>query len=374
MIKYFPHIKVYCTEESYYLIDIMLKDSIKLLESDLAEYFNNELLEYFSKEILEKINYLLNPVKYYNSIDLGDSIKCEFRPAGHILGAASIYFEYGEQNILFSGDINFDKQFVLKGADLPKHHIDTLVFEATSAASEKTEYSYSKKELAKHINQISDESGSILVPIFSLGKTQEILRALFELKYRGQIPNLPIYYGGMSRKISLYYDKFCYNPQMLYPGSEISDIETIELRKDDIHSGKFYKEPSIILASSGMLNNNTFAYKLAENWFKRKNFGIAIVGYQDEDSNGYALLNSEIDKKFKFGGYETIRKCRIKNFRFSSHADFQSIINYIDLVKPNRVFFNHCSEESAFAAVEKLYDNSYKGRVIFPDNDDKFLF
>lgn len=375
LLKFYPHVKIYCSEPTYYLIDIMLRDSFKLLESDLALYFNNDMLNLFTPEILEKITYLLHPIKYSQTVELkslitNSIVKAEIFSAGHILGASSIAFSYENKNILFTGDINFSKQFIISGAEIPKIHYSYIVCEATSAGSQPIDKKVQSKLFAAYINKVLNEGGSVLIPVFALGKTQEILRLIYELMYKGSIPTVPIYSGGMSRKISNVYDKFCYNEQMIHQGFEISDIQTISLNREDIKSGKFYRESSIILASSGMLNAGSFAYLLAIEWIKRRNFGIAFVGYQDEDSPGYALLNSESDKKFNFGKNEVIRKCSIDKFRFSSHSNFDDIASFIEDSKPETVFIVHGS--SPDSAVDIISDRYTLANLIVPNISDKY--
>jgi Cft2 family RNA processing exonuclease len=95
-----------------------------------------------------------------------------------------------------------------------------------------------------------------------------------------------------------------------------------------------------------MMNRETISFKLAKHWFRLKNYGIAIVGYQDPGSPGYSLQNSELNKEFDFGGDKSIRKCKVESFRFTSHALLDDLVDYILNVRPVNLFVIHGEEKS----------------------------
>ena len=100
------------------------------------------------------------------------------------------------------------------------------------------------------------------------------------------------------------------------------------------------------------------SYELAKRWMKSQNYGIAFVGYQDENEPGYSLLNSKKDKEFLFGKQKVKRKSHVDSFRFSSHASLEELIDYICEIKPNKLFVVHgeteSSENLAVMAQERL--------------------
>ena len=371
LLKYHPHVKIWMTEATRSLAEIMLKDTAKILKSEVAEEYSEEMLSLYKPEILEKINMVMEAKKFNYKYDFRgragrSKLQISFYPAGHILGAASILIESGGKAMLHTGDINLDSQAVLSAAAPPKHHIDTIITESTNAGAELPDYQSEKMRLAKFINGIVDINGSVLIPVFALGKTQEMLRIIYGLMRKTSIPVLPVYTAGLGFKISKVYDKFCYYPGMKEPGFEISDIPQQRIEYDRLRNGKFFKEPSIVLAASGMLNNHTLSLRLAKHWMKLRNFGIAFTGYQDELSPGYALMNSNEDEYFSLAGKKVKCICRIGKFRFSSHSGVEGLMNYVENVKPLKLYIVHGDTDSCEKLAQKVQDILPASKIFIP--------
>jgi cleavage and polyadenylation specificity factor subunit 3 len=371
-LKLFPHLRIISTEASRELLSIMLKDTARILKTDIKYEFGEELLSLYSPEMLEKIGLITEGIKFDEAFSFTgrrglNPLDIKLAPAGHILGAGSIVIESSGKSLLYTGDINFSDQWVIPSARLPKIHFDVAIIESTNAGFNQPDtYQNQIKRISAFINEIVDKNGSVLIPVFALGKSQEMLKLIWNLMKKGSIPKIPIYTAGLMRRISRIYDKYCYSVPMVKPGFEISDIPQITIRRDSINTGDYFKEPSIVIIPSGMMNEGTWSYKLAHQWFRRKNFGIAIVGYQDENSPGSALLSSVIGKDFLFGSKKVIRSCEIGSFRFTSHTRMEDIMNYLSLVKPIKIFVIHGDEESTSNLALNLIDSLPASEVIIP--------
>lgn len=351
VLKKYPHLKLIMTRATRDLVEIMLRDTAKILKSKAASELPSDMLSLYKPETLDLINSILEAYKYNEKISItGRAGRSETNvwlyASGHILGSASVRIENRSKSIFHTGDINFENQRIISAAKPPAIHVDSLITECTNAAADLPDYKSEMKRLAKFINEIVNENGSILIPAFALGKTQETLKILYDLMRKGSIPVLPIYTGGIGQRISIIYDKYCYSVPMMNPGFEVSDIPQIRIRYDELSSGDYFKEPGIVVTSNGMMQQGTVSYKLALKWFRLKNFGIAIVGYQDDNSPGWQLQRSEIDKEFEYGDKKVKRSCRLDTFRFTSHSSLSGIVDYISEVKPNQVFAVHGSEDS----------------------------
>ncbi|MDQ1266308.1 MAG: hypothetical protein QG635_1460 [Bacteroidota bacterium] len=352
LIKNQPQVKLLASEATCDIVPIMLKDAARLLKTEVAIQYGAEIMSLYKKEILEKISSVMEGIKYRKKFEYcGRSgrlnITITLYPAGHILGSASVLIECGGYSILHTGDINLKDQKILKKAGPPKHHLDCLITECTNVSDlNLKEYDYEIKSFAAFINEVANANGSVLVPCFALGKTQETLKILYNLMRKGSIPSMPIYTAGIGKRISRLYDINTYIEPMLNPGFEVSDIPQESIQYDALYTGKYFKESSIVLVPSGMMNKGTLSYKLAQKWFRLKNFGIALVGFQDESSPGYALLGSKENIEFEFGGNKVKRRCMFGKFRFTSHALFDDLVSYIEDVKPGKLFIIHGSPES----------------------------
>ncbi len=353
LLKYHPQLKIFSTLPTRDLLELVLKDTAKLLKGEITGAFPEEALAYYKREALDKIKLIAEGFKYGRTIDFcgnagRQDVKITFYPSGHILGSAGVYIEAGGRSFLQTGDVNFSDQMLLPAAELPRHHIDCLVIESTNAGNPNLpDYQNEKKRLASFINKVVNENGSVLMPVFALGKTQEMLKLVYELMRGGSIPYLPVYTAGLGKKISKVYDRYNYTVPRIEEGLKLSDIPQERIEYDNLFTGKYFKEPSLVLVSSGMVNKGTLAYNLAERWMMYKNFGIAIVGYQDEDTPGYRLVKSEKGKQFIFGGKKAKRACMLDVFRFTSHASLGGLLGYISDVHPKRLFIVHGDANAA---------------------------
>lgn len=371
VIKHFPKARVIMTPPTADLAELMLNDTAKILKSNIAQEFEKEELDYYKTENIQNLYALFETVKLkekvlVNSNDGETQANISFHSAGHILGSAGILIETQGKNIFHTGDVNFQNTSLLNKANFPRHHLDVLIIESTNANSVMPEKKEQIKNFGNFINRISNSNGSILIPTFSLGKAQEILRIISSLAKKGAIPNLQIYTHGLTRRINKVYDKYCYSEDMLKKGFEVSDIAQEYLDLGDSGNSNYLKSPSIVLANGGMMNERTMSYKLALEWFKRKNFGIAMVGYQKITTPGYNLLNSSKNKKFNFANLNLLRTCEVEKFRFSAHSAIEDLIEFATETKPKNIFVVHGDEDASDKLAYELSQRLDTTRIFIP--------
>lgn len=404
-IKFFPKSKVLATYETRDLAELVLKDSSKHIIRENSFDLSEEVLDQYKPDILSNIWKLIEPIKFNQSLLINKKnylineqleskgninknpsyLKAKLFWSGHILGSTGIYLEYKHKeykhkenkqfetknekakNILITGDMNLENQFMVGKAQFPNHHIDTLVVEATNCSSDNfINLNENINTFSKFINKVSNENGSILIPAFALGKTQEVLKLLHNLMFQNKIPNLPIYTAGLGKKISKIYDRYCYADYMLRKGFEVSDINQNHIDYDNLTSGEFMKKPSIVIASNGMLAKGTLSYNLTKEWLKKKNFGIAFVGYQEENMPGYKILNSKIGDELELNGSKFKRFCHIEKFRFSAHSNLEQTLKLISELKPNRIFIHHGDEDACNNLALEIFKLEINTKVIIP--------
>lgn len=372
VMRRFPHLQILMTRATRDLSHIMLHNSSRLLRSDVAMHFTAEQLEFYEQDQVELLRQAFEAADYNEPITLRgydgrSDVKVTLHWAGHLLGSAGVSFEVNDKRILHTGDVQFDDQKVIKGADLPTVHADVVITEATNCATDNENDSTGEaKKLAEFINNITDQGGSVLIPCFALGKTQEMLAHVYSLMRKGSIPTLPIYVGGMGLQVNKVYDHFCYTEPTKIPGFEISDIPFEYIKRNKLLMGDYFNKPSILIVPSGMVNKGTISHTLAKEWMRLKSFGIAFIGYQDPNSAGYALLNSEKNKPFDFGGVSTKRVCSIARLRFSAHASKSGLVGYITTVNPSTVVINHGEPEACDRLALALIERMPGVRIIIP--------
>lgn len=372
VLRRFPHLKTVMSRATRDLTHVMMHNNGKLLRGEIKHHFRPEALEYYSREHIELLRATFEAVEYDSPMEFvgpsgNGTVSYTLHWAGHILGSAGVAIEHKGLRIIHTADVQFEHQAVIQKARLPRVHADVVITEATNCATDDPIlYTAETKRLGAFINRITSNGGSVLIPCFALGKTQELLARIYGLMRRGTISALPVYTGGLGTAVSKVYDSFCYTEPMRVPGFEISDIPQEKLDWESLHNAAYFKEPSIVVAPSGMLTKRTMSFVLAKQWMLIPNFGIAFIGYQDPDTPGYALLLSQKNKAFDFGGKPVERSCEIDRFRFSAHASLEGIVDYVVDVRPHTVVIVHGEPDACNNLAKSLSLRMPGIRIIIP--------
>lgn len=368
-----PHLRLCSTRPTRDIMQIMLQNTLRLLRLNPPdkEYWRDDILTGYSPEILEKIDLLIEAFPYKETFSLqsataSHAVHTTFHDAGHIIGSAGISLECNGYSIFHTADVQFDAQSLLPGASFPRHHYDLVFTEATNCASDPPERKHEIQRLARYINETTEANGSVLIPAFALGKSQEILTILWQLMRKGTIPHLPIYSGGMTKNINTVYDRYCYSVPRVERGFEVSDIPQIPLIREELLQGKYCTTPSLVVATSGMMNKGTNSFELAREWLRKSNFSIAIVGWQDPQSPGALLAASERHQEIMWGSTKIRRQCRVEKFSFTAHARREKIIAWLSEVRPKTLVIMHGDSASCERLAYEVSSLLPATRIILP--------
>lgn len=355
LIKRFPHIKIFATEQTKEIAAITLHNAVNILKND---YETDNPFPIYSHEEIDFLVRSMVEVKYNETIELSGlrhtssyKLKISFHDAGHILGAAGILIEFNEQTIFYTGDINISHQSIMNGAELKEiKNINTLILESTYGSTDSLKLGTWESEsirFAKSINKVLNEGGSVLIPVFALGKTQEILSLIHDMMLKGKLIETDIYTGGISREISNLYDKNRYVTRRRDKNFAINDVPQINLLEIEDYN-IFRKRPGIVLASSGMMLPGTTSYKLLDFWMRHNNFAIFIVGYMDAGAPGYVVANSNKGDKIKLTEFSETReiKCNVERFYFPSHSRREDLVKMVKKTNPGKVILIHGESNS----------------------------
>ena len=376
LIKRFPYLKIITTPQTRALAELTLHNSVSILK----EQIKDENFEIFNHDEVDLLIKMIDYKSYNEKFEINgyrnnEKIKIEFFDAGHILGSCGILIE-GNKSIFYTGDINLTNQPLIKGADLPNNKIDILILESTYGATESSALLPWKSEaerFASEINKIFNEGGSILIPVFSLGKTQEILKTLWDLILKGKIANTDIYTGGIGIKINKVYDYNRYVVNMNDPEFQLSSIPQKNLFEVE-DPNDFFKSPCIVLASSGMMIKGTASYNLAKRWIKQKSSAIFTVGYMEESTPGYKFASAAKGEKIKLSESEQEEeiKCTIKKFRFTAHSRREDLLEIIARLKPKNVILVH-GDENAIDWVGSNILKEFRGIKVYKAEPGKLI-
>ena len=348
LVQRHPYIRIIATPQTRALAELTLHDAVSILSRQITD---EELKIYSHKEIdllIQSIEYKALgetfPIKGYNHNN-DEPIKITFYDAGHILGSASIMIEHKDSRIFYSGDINLKQQSWMQGAKLPKTRVNILLMETTYGATDSSTINSWKKEADRFTsaaNKVINEGGSILIPVFSLGKMQEILKMVWNLMEKGRLVKVDIYSGGIARKINRAYDYNRYVVNCEDPEFELSEIPQKDLY-DVENPQEFFSHPCIVLASSGMMIEGTASFRLARHWLRQKNSAIFTVGYMEKETPGFVISTAEQGMKIKLSklSEETEVKCTVKSFRFSAHSLREDLLKVVNKLNPAKVVLIH---------------------------------
>ncbi len=373
LVKEFPYLKIIATPQTRALAEVVLHDSISILKKQI----NNNEFEIYSHE---EIDLLIQSIEYrsYNEefvlsgYNGTEQIKATFYDAGHILGSAGILLETVTSNhkLFYTGDINLSDQILLKCAELPDGKIDTLILESTYGSTDSLlvpEWDKETIRLATEANKIFNKGGSILIPAFSLGKTQEILATIWNLIVKRKIPAVDIYTGGTAVKISRVYDYNRYVVNMSDKNFEILSIPQKNLYEVE-NINDFFKNVSIVIASSGMMIEGTASYNLGLKWLTQPESAIISVGYMDEGTPGFKFTNAKKGDVLRFDGYkDELVRCAVKKFRFPSHARREQLLEIVKILDPEIIILVHGKPASIDWIGNKILkeNNGRKNRKVF---------
>ena len=366
--------QIYATEATCQLCGIMLMDSAHIQEAE-AEWKTRKAQRsrlpgvepvYTAQDAQASLK-LFHPCKYGPTYEVLDGVQVRFQDAGHLLGSASIYVTVEGKTILFSGDLGNVDRPLIRNPQMPTE-ADVLVIESTYGNrlhGDRPDYG---PQLTRILQETLDRGGNLVIPAFSVGRTQELLYLIREIKSSGAIhghDNFPVY---VDSPLSVQATK-------IYSGDlmEYYDAETLALLKsgvdpilfpnlrtsitsEDSKNINFDPEPKVILSASGMCEAGRIRHHLKHNLWRPQST-ILFVGYQAEGTLGRKLLDGATS--VKLFGEEIGVAAKIETMEgISGHADQKILLDWVGAMKkmPQKVFVNHGEGESAEAFAQLLHD------------------
>ena len=275
-----------------------------------------------------------------------DELSFEYCDAGHVLGSAGILMRAEGRTVFYTGDVNFDDQTLTSGAVFPESGIDVLIIETTRGDSPLPEgFSREAEEqrFAKAIGRAFARGGCVLVPVFALGKTQEVLAMLYKFKRAKLIEDVPIYIGGLSSKMTEIYDRRANQSRRVLPRLQLfPEVGPFVLNGKTIADTP--ARPGRIYAlSSGMMTPKTLSNIFARRIIDRPEHSIFFVGYADPQSPAGVLRSAQPNDLVSLDEDEPALplRCQLERFQFSAHASRESILAYIKKVAPKKLVLVH---------------------------------
>lgn len=359
---------IYCTDATADLLDVMLKDSGYIHEKEAewknkkAERAGKPLVEplYTYNDAMDSLKYV-KPVLYDQLITLCDDVELVFNDAGHILGSAIVELWIKENGnvskLVFSGDLGVVGRPILRDPTVIKK-ADYVILESTYGNRLHPQNSSSIEELIKIVLKTIQRGGTVVIPSFAVGRTQELIyqfNRFYQEKseYRKQLENLMVYIDSpmattateVFRKNAQVFDEE--TKAYILQGDNPLDFKNLRFTRSTEESMFLNadKHPKVIISASGMCEAGRIRHHLKHNLWNPKS-SVIFVGYQAEGTLGRLIVDGE--KEITLFGETVHVNAEIHNLEgFSGHADRNGLISWLGgfTEKPKEIFLVHGEHE-----------------------------
>jgi len=354
LLERFKNLRIFTTEPTKFIALAQWHETLKIAERDKTP-------PPFSGDSVHSIASKIRVLEVNSEKNFGE-FSVTAIPAGHILGAVSLLFNYKGKRIFFSGDISFQDQELIKGA---KHdfQVDYLISEATYAGKSRRDRREERDRFLGDVRQIINNRGRVLIPSFSIGRAQEI----FEMLRKSDIAGLaPIYIDGAARSMTDIHQVFL--PHKINRHVNKHYVENVAHRLKI-----FEQKPCVVIASSGMLSGGA-SVGYARNWLGQEENAILFPGYIDPFSPGYAVLTTDHgdsvalpEKNRTIRAY--IKRCRTDQYHLSAHADQSELLMMRETLNPQFTILVHGEPED----MEKMIAENALGSIFTPKNGEEIV-
>lgn len=367
---------IYATSATVDYCSILLPDSGHLQERD-AEFANRHgyskhrpALPLYTQRDAEACLERFKPVKFDQDVVIHPEIRARFRPAGHILGAATIELTAGDASIVFSGDLGPPNSATMLDPAVVRH-ADYLVVESTYG-NRKHEAADPEDALAGVITRVAARGGTVLIPAFAVGRAQTILFHLDRLKRAGRIPGVPVFLDSpmaidASEILCRHLGEHRLSEERCRTSCGVAQYvrEASESKALDANS-----MPKIIISASGMATGGRILHHLKYYAPDARN-ALVFTGFQAGGTRGEAIVGGA--EAVKIHGGDVKIRAEVHNLHMlSAHADADQILGWLSKFErpPRRTFLTH-GEPAASDALRRRIEEMLGWSCAVPEYRDR---
>ncbi|MGA9120564.1 MAG: MBL fold metallo-hydrolase [Bacteroidota bacterium] len=383
---------VYCTNATKDLLGVMLRDSAFIQERDV-EFISKRhrrkglppVTPLYTRDDVEETLPLLQGFNYSAAFDVLDGVSCRYEDAGHILGSASLMLTLRENGstvkFAFTGDLGRSGLPILRDPVFIGADADVLLTESTYGGRLHAPVQEMEHQLLEPILRAAGRKGKIIIPGFSVGRTQELVYVLHNLSAQGKIPYLPVFVDSpLSVNVTDVFRKHpeCYDDETLAilhsrANNDPFGFERLTYIRDVEHSKELNDRPGpfIVIAASGMCDNGRIVHHLANSIEDPRNM-VIIAGYQAENTLGKKLVMKQPIVNI-FGEPHELRAEVVVLNSFSGHADRTELLGYIgkfDRKRLKKIFVVHGDPDQSEKLAGGLQNIGF-GDVHVPSRGDR---
>jgi metallo-beta-lactamase family protein len=381
---------IYCTFATRDLASIMLEDSAEIQRAD-AEFVSRKRAKkgqppvepLYSATDAEKAVRQFVSLNYDRPIQVLDGVTVTFRDAGHILGSAQVVLDIRENGrkfrYLFSGDVGRGSDEILRDPQ-PVEGVDILQVESTYGGREHAEKANAIEDAGKLVLETLQRNGKVIIPAFSVGRTQQAVYVLHQATLAERLPKVPIYVDSpLSVNATEVYrlHSECFNDtvyRFLREKANPFAMDNLTYIRDLAHSMKLndLKEPAIIISASGMCEAGRIRHHLKNHIGNPDNL-VLFIGYCAEHTLGAQILAGQNPVNI-FGEPYAVKARIARMDAFSGHADKNELRRYVEHLTGDikKIFVIHGEESQALAFVEQLRSMKPQADVRAPEYQQAF--
>ena len=348
-----PDAPVFLSYGSSIIARRMLSNSISVMRRQRSE-LNLQELPLYGRGDLSSLYDRMKTVPIGKPMIIekdGRSLEVTLHHAGHIAGAVSVGIQSKKEKIFFTGDVLFNDQRTLDGAIPPLDPVDVLITETTRGSTPRDPSRQRENEmvnLLEETHKTLSRGGSVLIPVFALGRMQEMLVVLDEAFRRKALPKVPVFCSGLGMDLVNHFHEVARNSDHLHFNRKVLKSMGARPLPRRIEPGRELPMRGIYLVSSGMLVERTPSYMLAPSILKDDRNSILFIGYCDPSTPGGKLLEAQPGEPFEFEAIDLSEpvRAKIRQFDLSGHADREELLALAEKLSPKSIFLHHGDPES----------------------------
>ena len=352
--------KIYSTEATRDLTEIMLEDTVGILSKNIQDGLD----KIYTVDCVKKIMELWEGVPYHRPINHPNGFMFSYKDAGHILGSGMLEVSYKSKKLVFTGDLGNSPSPILLDTE-PVIDADYIVMESVYGDRNHEDRENRRKRLEEIIEDNYRRKGTLIIPTFSLERTQELLFEMDMLVEHQRVPQMPIFLDSplairltkVFRKYKQYFNKAA--QEIIAGGDDIFSFPGLKstLKAEDSKMILNVPDPKIIMAGSGMSNGGRIIHH-EHNYLPNPNNTILLVGYQSPGTMG-RLIDDGAESVYIRGQEVPVRAHIAKISGYSGHKDSDGLLNFVQDASGvlKRVFMAMGEPKSSMFLAQRVRDS-----------------
>ncbi|XP_061591189.1 integrator complex subunit 11 [Cololabis saira] len=325
---------IYMTHPTKAICPILLEDFRKITVDKKGEtnFFTSQMIKDCMKKVV--------PLNLHQTVQVDDELEIKAYYAGHVLGAAMVQLKVGSESVVYTGDYNMTPDRHLGAAWIDKCRPDILISESTYATTIRDSKRCRERDFLKKVHESIERGGKVLIPVFALGRAQELC-ILLETFWERMNLKAPIYFStGLTEKANHYYKLFITwtNQKIRKTFVQRNMFEFKHIKPFD-RSYADNPGPMVVFATPGMLHAGQ-SLQIFKKWAGNEKNMVIMPGYCVQGTIGYKILNGQ--RKLEMEGRATLDvKMQVEYMSFSAHADAKGIMQLIRMAEPRNMLLVH---------------------------------